>query len=158
MKAFFFCQQCDPQRASKLVGHKFCPACGEMTHYFCPATQLTGLYTNLYRHGSTCGSCELADPELEKEKQARLAQTEARRKQEAAGQEPWATWGTDEKLLLQNTGVGLATFDLVLRSVQEQLAARHGKKIWKVEELRLTPANQLLYCLSSYARTPPARN
>jgi hypothetical protein len=154
MKVFFFCQQCDPQRASKLIGHETCPACGEMAHYFCPATKRDGLYKNFFRHARTCDSCKMANPQQQQEKQARRAQQKAQRVQEAAAQEPWATWRTNEQLLRDHTGVGLATFELVLRSVKEQLAARHGKKVWKLGQLRLTPANQLLYLLVFLRKNP----
>lgn len=152
---FHFCKHCDPEAASPIEKHKKCPTCHQLLYYHCTATNLQGLYTHYTRHAKGCRSCPLSDRERQKKKQVDLEEAAARLEQEQQTQEPFFSWSQQIGKIWRETGIGEATFDLVLRSSQFRLAELHGHKLHQNGHLLLTPANQVLLLLVFLRENPP---
>lgn len=154
---FYFCQSCDPEAFHAISGHKKCPDCRQLLYYKCPKSNLSGLYTNYYRHAQHCAYCPLSDRVGQMTKKASLAQATVKLSRGQELQEPYASWkGLDGKIL-EETGASPQTFDILLRTSKQSLAALHGSRRYEGGKALLTPVNMLLLLLVFLRRNPTER-
>lgn len=144
---FFYCRKCDPFALEHIRDKKFCEGCQEMLRYRCE-TGLEGRFDHYARHAKSCLTCPEKGRGVSQAGKAALRDADQRYRAALAKQEPAATWHASEERLRMETGIGLATFDLVLRATSEQLTALHGGKKYRDGKLLLSDRNMLLLLLS----------
>ena len=125
-----------------------------MLHYHCEESGKGGRYNNFSRHAHNCEHCGLET--RDEQKQRLTAQREKKEEvvKEQATQKPYADWAKKEGKMEHETGVSSQTFDLVLRSTDDELSVLHGRKVRQAGHVLLSAVNLLLLLLVFLRQNP----